>query len=149
MNPLTSLFALFLTYLCQSNALPATCTDGARSAVAFVPRGGAAAIGRRRGRSKSKDVTDDKSEDETSTIPEMEGDGEAVIESGEESSSSFDIKEVSKQLHEEEVAEIKQSQQFLKKQQKRRELDKTFLDKGITAFIEFFENLFSWKIIDV
>mmetsp|Transcript_20188 Transcript_20188/g.32724 ORF Transcript_20188/g.32724 Transcript_20188/m.32724 type:complete len:150 (+) Transcript_20188:86-535(+) len=149
MNSLASLFAVFLTFLFQSNALPATCTDGARSAVAFVPRGGAAAIGRRRGRSKSKDITEDKSEDENSTIPEMEGDGEAGIESEEEFSSSFDIEEVSKQLREEEVAEIKQSQQFLKKQQQRRELDKTFLDKGITAFIEFFENLFSWKVIDV
>ena len=61
----------------------------------------------------------------------------------------FDLEEVNKKLVREEVNEIRKSQEFLQKQRRRRELDKTWLDRGITGFIEFFENLFSWKVIDV
>ena len=66
-----------------------------------------------------------------------------------EKSPQFDRQAVSKQLHTEKVNEIKKSQQFLIKQQKRRDLDKTWLDKGITSIIEFFENMFRWEVIDV
>ena len=50
--------------------------------------------------------------------------------------------------YQEEADEIKKSQQFIQKQQRRRELDKTWLDKGITAVIEFFENIFRWEVIE-
>jgi hypothetical protein len=66
-----------------------------------------------------------------------------------ESAPAFDRQAVSRQFHAEKVDEIKKSQQFLRKQQGRRELDTTWLDKGITAVIEFFENLFRWEVIDV
>lgn len=61
----------------------------------------------------------------------------------------FDRSAVSKKLHDEEVDEIKKSQRFLLKQQRRRMLDKTWLDRGITSIIEFFENVFRWEVIDV
>jgi hypothetical protein len=62
---------------------------------------------------------------------------------------TFDREAVTKRLHKEAVAETKKAQVFLKKQQRRREMDKTWLDKGITSVIEFFENLFRWEVIDV
>mmetsp|Transcript_3591 Transcript_3591/g.7936 ORF Transcript_3591/g.7936 Transcript_3591/m.7936 type:complete len:152 (+) Transcript_3591:82-537(+) len=142
-HPFASLFLLLLsTILCQSHALPASWASEAKS-VAFFPRGGA--IGRRRGQKKvsiPKEVPD--ATVDTTSLSESEED---VTESN--TTPSFDREEASKQLHKEEVAEIKKSQQFLEKQRQRRELDNSWMDKGITAVIEFFENLFSWKVIEV
>eukprot|EP01082_Thalassiosira_pseudonana_P004560 g4021.t1 g4021 contig15:169634-169903(+) len=68
---------------------------------------------------------------------------------GEETTSeSFNLEQLSKQLKQEEIENIKKDQQFLKKQQQRREMDKTWLDKGITAVVEFFENVFRWEVLD-
>jgi hypothetical protein len=115
----------------------------AKSSVAFSPRGGGG------GRKKSSQVSSfapakveapAKIED---TILNDDDDDESISE------PQFDRQAVSKKLHTEKVNEIKKSQQFLIKQQKRRDLDKTWLDKGITSIIEFFENLFRWEIIDV
>ena len=148
MAPLASLFVLFLSYLCQSNALHVTPWTAEAKAVAFFPRGGGAIGFGRKGRKtlpNSKEAITDATKDVTS-IPESEKDAMDVDETED---SAFDLQEVSKQLHREEVAEIQKSQQFLQKQQRRRELDKSWLDKGITGFIEFFENLFSWKVIEV
>ena len=50
------------------------------------------------------------------------------------------------ELYPGQVAEIRKEQSFLEKQRKRREMDKTWLDKGITAFVEFFENIFRWEV---
>ncbi|KAL3790823.1 hypothetical protein HJC23_004724 [Cyclotella cryptica] len=62
---------------------------------------------------------------------------------------AFDAAALSKQLRREEIHKIKKSQLFLKKQQRRREMDKTWLDRGITATIEFWENIFRWEVVDV
>ena len=117
-------------------------SEAKSSSPAFFPRGG--------GRKKSSQVssfapakvdTPTKIED-----TKLNGDGdedESITE------TPFDRQAVSKQLHTEKVNEIKKSQQFLIKQQKRRDLDKTWLDKGITSIIEFFENMFRWEVIDV
>ena len=61
----------------------------------------------------------------------------------------FDTQSVSNRLKREEIQKVRDAQQFLKKQQRRREMDQTWLDKSITATIEFFENVFRWEIIDV
>ncbi|KAL3827515.1 hypothetical protein ACHAXA_003784 [Cyclostephanos tholiformis] len=61
----------------------------------------------------------------------------------------FDRRAVSRKLLDEEFDEIKKSQRFLQMQQRRRMLDKTWLDRGITSVIEFFENVFRWEVIDV
>jgi len=78
-----------------------------------------------------------------------------VVELDEDDSSAtgedapFDLEATNKKVLIEEIQDIKESQQLIQKQKRRRELDKSLLDKGITRFIEFFENLFSWKVIDV
>ena len=77
-----------------------------------------------------------------------------AVESDEDSSDTgedtpFDLEATNKKVLIEEIQDIKESQQLILKQKRRRELDKSLLDKGITRFIEFFENLFSWKVIDV
>jgi len=138
MNSLRYLAFLILLspYLCSSHVL----ISEAKLSIAFFPRGGA--------RKKSSRVssfapakvdTPTKIED---NILNDDGDDD-------EKSPQFDRQAVSKQLHTEKVNEIKKSQQFLIKQQKRRDLDKTWLDKGITSIIEFFENMFRWEVIDV
>jgi len=66
-----------------------------------------------------------------------------------EEDTPFDLEATNKKLLIEEIQDIKESQNLIQKQKRRRELDKYLLDKGITRFIEFFENLFSWKVIDV
>ena len=87
----------------------------------------------------------------TSTIEE----DDVVVESDEDDSSDpgedtpFDLEATNKKVLIEEIQDIKESQQLIQKQKRRRELDKSWLDMGITRFIEFFENLFSWKVIDV
>ena len=77
-----------------------------------------------------------------------------AVESDEDSSDTgedtpFDLEATNKKVLIEEIQDIKESQQLIQKQKRRRELDSSLLDKGITRFIEFFENLFSWKVIDV
>ncbi|KAL7522378.1 hypothetical protein ACHAWX_007066, partial [Stephanocyclus meneghinianus] len=63
--------------------------------------------------------------------------------------AAFDAAATSERLRREEIDKIKKSQLFLKKQQRRREMDKTWLDRGITATIEFWENVFRWEVVDV
>ncbi|KAL9188253.1 hypothetical protein ACHAXT_006631 [Thalassiosira profunda] len=133
-----SLFAitlplLLLCQLCQSK--PSHLSYCPAKVVAFFPRGGS--LG---GRRKKKGAAAQVVEVETATDDANATDAEEA---------PFDLQEVSREIRREEVEEIRESQRFLKKQQRRRELDKTWLDKGITAFIEFFENLFSWEVIDV
>ena len=66
-----------------------------------------------------------------------------------EEDTPIDLEATNKMVLIEEIQDIKESQQLIQKQKRRRELDKSLLDKGITRFIEFFENIFSWKVIDV
>jgi hypothetical protein len=63
--------------------------------------------------------------------------------------NTTDIDELSKRLKIQEIQKVRKAQQFLKKQQRRREMDKTWLDKCITGTIEFVENVCRWEIIDV
>lgn len=112
----------------------------ARGCVAFVPRGGA--IGRRGKVTVTNDSTDIASISDADTVDTSANNGE------ETTSESFNLEQVSKQLKQEEIENIKKDQQFLKKQQQRREMDKTWLDKGITAVVEFFENVFRWEVLD-
>ena len=118
--------------------------------VAFMPRGGA--IGFRKGKSTAAQasVNNDSleiNEDEQQTAEE---DVDEELSSDETDDNTSDETTVSpfQKAYQEEVSEIKKSQEFLKKQQRRRELDKTWLDKGITAVIELFENIFRWEVID-
>jgi hypothetical protein len=60
-----------------------------------------------------------------------------------------DVDELSKRLKVQEIQKVRKAQRFLKTQQRRREMDKTWLDKCITATIEFVENVCRWEIIDV
>lgn len=140
MTTFASLILLILPLLCQSIGLAASWDP---RAVAFIPRGGA--IGGRKGRSKVV-PSSNKEDPNAAALP---AESEEDIADGNDTGDSFDLQEVSTRIHKEEVAEIKKTQQFLQKQQRRRELDLTFLDKGITAFIEFFENLFRWEVIEV
>ena len=145
MNSLAALFLLILPCLCQANALPGS-WPGA-NAVAFIPRGGAIGGGRK-GRTKAIPPQEKLDNTDSISSPESEDDNSDGDDGDSEESTPFDLEEVSKQLQKEEVAEIKKSQKFLQKQQQRRDLDKTWLDKGITGVIEFFENLFRWEVID-
>ena len=63
--------------------------------------------------------------------------------------SMEEITNLSNRLKIEEIQKVKKAQEFLKKQERRRQMDKTWLDRGITATIEFFENIFRWEVIDV
>jgi hypothetical protein len=119
------------------------------SSLALIPRGGGA-IGLRRGKSANDrqqdhhDVATDTNTEESST---SDVDIDETL-----SSNATTAQEVTtspfQRAYQEEADEIKKSQQFIQKQQLRRELDKTWLDKGITAVIEFFENIFRWEVID-
>ncbi len=113
--------------------------------IAFLPRGGGA-IGFRKGKSTSaqEPVSNTKEEEQP-----VEEDADEIISSSDEAERS-DETPISpyQKAYQEEVSEIKKSQEFLKMQQRRRELDKTWLDKGITAVIELFENIFRWEVID-
>ena len=147
MNPLATIVLLILSCLCKACALPGSWSGA--NAVAFVPRGGAIGGGRK-GRTKALPPPEKLDNIDSAPSSETEEDisigGNDGVDSAE---PTFDLQEVSKQLKEEEVAEIKKSQKFLQKQQHRKELDKTWLDKGITGVIEFFENLFRWEVIDL
>lgn len=115
--------------------------------IAFLPRGGGAIGFSRRGKATTTQAP------VVATTSEKDGEKE-VDNMDEETSSneagSDDTTQVSpfQQAYQEEVSEIKKSQQFLQMQQRRRELDKTWFDKGITAVIELFENMFRWEVID-
>eukprot|EP01083_Nonionella_stella_P009407 27135_1 len=139
MAPLAPYLLLLLTCICQSIPLPfSSATRATKASIAFCPRGGSSGY--------SKEVINTSS----GAVP-LSDSGEIMEYDDEEDAVTppFDLEGVSKQLHKEEVAEIKKSQDFLLKQQRRRDLDKTWLDKGITAFIEFFENIFRWEVIEV
>lgn len=131
-----SVFLLILSYVYQSSALHRPSALIAKS-VAFIPRGGGI-LGK--GKRTAKVIEETSSNDDTDETSLSESG-----ESGEEDTPS-DIREA---IYREEVEEIKESQRLIQKQRVRREMDKSFLDKTITAFIEFFENLFSWEVIDV
>ena len=132
-----SVILLILSYVYQSSALHRPSALIGEKSVAFLPRGGGI-LGK--GKRTAKVIEETSSNDDT--------DETALSESGEsgEEDTPYDIREA---IYREEVEEIKESQRLIKKQRARREMDKSFLDKTITAFIEFFENLFSWEVIDV
>jgi hypothetical protein len=113
----------------------------APSNTAFLPRGGGA-IGFRK--EKSTNTQEDIAEQDGGK-EEQEVDDEKT--SLDEAGSDTQVSPFQR-AYREEVSEIKKSQQFLQMQQRRRELDKTWLDKGITAVIELFENMFRWEVID-
>jgi len=110
--------------------------------IAFLPRGGGA-IGFRKGNSTTKQEPVINTEEKELQVEE---------DTDEEIPSSDEAEETPispfQKAYQEEVSEIKKSQEFLQMQQRRRELDKTWLDKGITAVIELFENIFRWEVID-
>lgn len=113
--------------------------------IAFMPRGGGA-ISFRKGKStKTQEPVATTSEEQS---VEKEDTDEEI--SSDEADSSDDTPPASpfQKAYQEEVSEIKKSQEFLRMQQRRREMDKTWLDKGITSVIELFENIFRWEVID-
>jgi len=115
--------------------------------IAFLPRGGGGAISFRKGKSTKtpqEPVATTSGEEQS-----VEEDTDEEI-SSDEADSSDDTPPVSafQKAYQEEVSEIKKSQEFLQMQQRRREMDKTWLDKGITSVIELFENIFRWEVID-
>jgi len=112
--------------------------------IAFLPRGGGA-ISFRKGKStKTQEPVATTSEEQS-----VEEDTDEEI-SSDEADGSDDTPPVTafQKAYQEEVSEIKKSQEFLQMQQRRREMDKTWLDKGITSVIELFENIFRWEVID-
>ena len=132
------LFLLILSCIWQQQsyalfaASPAALTGSI--GLSSFPRGGGIGFGRRKGTPPvDASIDTDESEDDNT----------------DEDLAPFDIDEANTKIYKEEVEEIKQSQQLIQKQRRRRELDTSWLDKGITAIIEFFENLFSWEVIDV
>ena len=135
MAPLHPLILLILSTIFYSSSAWLTSSPAANECTSF-PRGG--------GYRKNKVST---------SISTIEDD--VVVESDEDDSSDtgedspFDLEATNKKILKEEIQDIKESQQLIQKQKRRRELDSSLLDKGITRFIEFFENLFSWKVIDV
>jgi len=133
MAPYHPLVLLILSTICYSSS--AWLTSPAANECISIPRGG--------GIRKNKVST---------SISSIDNDN--VVESDEDDSSDtednqFDLEATNKKVLIEEIQDIKESQQLIQKQKRRRELDKSLLDKGITRFIEFFENIFSWKVIDV
>lgn len=144
MNPPRSLvFLILFSSLRQS-------VDARSNAAAFFPRGGGldsirqSQIGRKRSPTSKLFP-----ESDSANATQLEGGEVHANDNNDESAATFDREAVTKRLHREEVANMKKTQQFLQKQERRREMDKTWLDKGITAVIEFFENLFRWEVIDV
>ena len=115
--------------------------------VAFLPRGGGA-IGFRKGKSSATQAP--ANNDLETTEEEEQSSQEDAVEADEAASSSDEttVSSPFQKAYQEEVTEITKAQQFLQMQQRRREMDKTWLDKGITAVIELFENIFRWEVID-
>ena len=141
MNPprLLVLYVLFSPFVRQS-------AEARSTAPAFFPRGGGPESFRQRGRKRSPTSKEVPTGSDSDVVAEsIDGDAHG----NETMKDTFDREAVTKRLHKEAVAETKKAQVFLKKQQRRREMDKTWLDKGITSVIEFFENLFRWEVIDV
>lgn len=155
MNPLRSLSLLLFLCLRLSLAIAISShqtIEATVSALAFFPRGGGAGSFTKRGRRASPSSSNaiaESDSDAAAATTQPENDTLTGDNSKESDPSTFDRQEVVKRLHKEELAEMKKTQQFLQKQQRRRELDTTWLDKGITAVIEFFENIFRWEVIDV
>ena len=96
--------------------------------VASFPRGGAS----RNVEGEDTDAVDD-------------GDNDDKVD---DTDDNFDLEKESREIYAKEVEEIRAGQRFILKQQRRRELDKTWLDKGITAVIETVENIFRWTVTD-
>lgn len=145
-NPprLPLLFLLFLTFIALQPV------ESRSIATAFFPRGGGSDSFRQRGQkrspaSKSKVLSPESEINAVAVTQSADGD----LHVNDSTNVTFDRDAVTKRLHKEEVAEIKKAQLLLQKQQRRRGMDKTWLDKGITGVIEFFENLFRWEVIDV
>jgi len=113
--------------------------------IAFLPRGGGA-ISFRKGKSTKTPQEPVATTSEEQSV--KENTDEEI--SSDEADSTDDTPPVSafQKAYQEEVSEIKKSQEFLQMQQRRREMDKTWLDKGITSVIELFENIFRWEVID-
>lgn len=147
MSPFCFVLLLLLPFLCESNVMMSSRTAEARASPLFQPRGGG--IRRKSRVSPTKENSADAAAAVDASAPAESEDCVVDDDEAESVMPPFDRQAVSKQLLAEEVNEIKKSQQFLQKQQRRRELDKTWLDKGITAVIEFFENLFRWEVIEV
>eukprot|EP00569_Conticribra_weissflogii_P006016 CAMPEP_0171328482 /NCGR_PEP_ID=MMETSP0878-20121228/680_1 /TAXON_ID=67004 /ORGANISM="Thalassiosira weissflogii, Strain CCMP1336" /LENGTH=178 /DNA_ID=CAMNT_0011828335 /DNA_START=40 /DNA_END=576 /DNA_ORIENTATION=+ len=110
-------------------------TNPSISFVLDCPRGGGASIGNRKSQggdyhavvqTSASDTGEQYTRDETDDEEEVKG----------------------PELYPGEIMEIRKEQSFLEKQRLRRELDKTWLDKCITAFIEVFENIFRWEVTD-
>mmetsp|Transcript_1258 Transcript_1258/g.2109 ORF Transcript_1258/g.2109 Transcript_1258/m.2109 type:complete len:165 (-) Transcript_1258:702-1196(-) len=149
------LFSAIAAELHQSTTVAAEPTPNrgwSLANVAFMPRGGGA-ISFRKGKSSTtqapanKDLEINEEEEQSSEEDAIE---EISFDEADNSSDETITTTVSpfQKAYQEEVSEIKKSQQFLQMQQRRRELDKTWLDKGITAVIELFENIFRWEVID-
>ncbi len=113
--------------------------------IAFLPRGGGA-IGFRKGKSTSAQEPVSNTEEEEQPVEEDTDEG--ILPSDEAESSDETPISPFQKAYQEEVSEIKKSQEFLQMQRRRRELDKTWLDNGITAVVELFENIFRWEVID-
>lgn len=126
MAPLHPLILLILSTICYSSS--AWLTSPAANECISIPRGG--------GIRKNK-------------VSTIEDDGVESDEDNSDTEEEWNLEATNKKVLIEEIQDIKESQQLIQKQKRRRELDKSLLDKGITRFIEFFENLFSWKVIDV
>mmetsp|Transcript_22938 Transcript_22938/g.35885 ORF Transcript_22938/g.35885 Transcript_22938/m.35885 type:complete len:165 (+) Transcript_22938:102-596(+) len=116
---------------------------------AFLPRGGGA-ISFRNGKSTNTKEPVSNASGGTNEEEEQSVEEDTAEEISSDEAKSSDETPVSpfQKAYQEEVSEIKKSQQFLQMQQRRRELDKTWMDKGITAVIELFENIFRWEVID-
>lgn len=93
--------------------------------IAFLPRGGT-----------SSSIVDETANESNASDDDESNDDETSSHQGE-----------SRQAHKREVVKgVRADQLFLEKQRQRRALDKTWLDKGITAVIEGVENVFRWEV---
>lgn len=110
-------------------------TNPSISFVLGCPRGGGASIGNRKSQGGDLHaVVQTSASDTGEQYTRDEADEEKEVKGPE--------------LYPGEILEIRKEQSFLEKQRLRRELDKTWLDKCITAFIEVFENIFRWEVTD-
>ncbi|EJK70033.1 hypothetical protein THAOC_08647 [Thalassiosira oceanica] len=75
-------------------------------------------------------------------------DNDNTIDNVDDADDNFDLEKESREIYAKEVEEIRAGQRFILKQQRRRELDKTWLDRGITAVVETIENIFRWTVTD-
>ena len=160
----TTTVAAAALLLLTTSAAAAGWSSACQSSVALLPRGGGAiltlcdaeqrAVGFRRGKS-ANDRQQDHNDVATAGISTKESstsddgvDGTLSSDDNDDSTTQEVTTSPFQRAYQEEADEIKKSQQFIQKQQLRRDLDKTWLDKGITAVIEFLENIFRWEVID-